>query len=143
MPEHMDFLLDLLDQRPNEAWQWRFEPGTCAFSPIDAVALGNAALLAYSPPEDVSRYLGKWTDFDLGTLHSLRRAPSQSSLAIPPRLASPRFQPAESHAHADPPELILRHSTPGHTSPGPLGEGPGMRGFATILLNSTSTIRLM
>ena len=76
MPERIDFLLDLLNQRPSEEWTWRFEPEAREVSPINAVALCNAALLAYSPPDEVRRFLGKW-GFDLATFRPLRRADTQ------------------------------------------------------------------
>lgn len=77
MPDKMDFLLDLLNQRPHEAWKWRFEPKTRAFSAINAVALANAALLAYSSQDDVRRFLAKWDGLDLSTFTPFRRADTQ------------------------------------------------------------------
>ncbi|MEO6784644.1 MAG: lipase family protein [Chthoniobacteraceae bacterium] len=76
MPERMDFLLDLLNQRPREEWKWRFEPDERKVSAINAVALCNAALLAYSPQDEVRRFLDKW-GFDHATFRPLRRADTQ------------------------------------------------------------------
>ena len=76
MPEQIDVLLGLLNQRPSEEWKWRFEPEASGLSAINAVALCNAALLAYSPQDDVRRFLSKW-DFDLATFKPLRQADTQ------------------------------------------------------------------
>jgi triacylglycerol lipase len=56
----MDPVLDLLNERPREDWQWRFEPDAPGYSAVNAVALGNAALLAYSDEAGVRLFLGKW-----------------------------------------------------------------------------------
>ena len=77
MSEQIDVLLGLLNQRPSEEWTWRFEPQAREVSAINAVALCNAALLAYSPPEEVQRFLRKWDGFDLGTFRSIRQADTQ------------------------------------------------------------------
>jgi triacylglycerol lipase len=58
--DHMDPLLHLLDQRPHEDWEWRFEPKAEGHSAINAVALLNAALLAYSGHDGIERFLDKW-----------------------------------------------------------------------------------
>ena len=44
----MDPILTLLDERPSEEWEWSFEPDATDRSAVNALALGNAALLAYS-----------------------------------------------------------------------------------------------
>jgi Lipase (class 3) len=59
-PDRMDFLLNLLDERPSEDWEWRFEPAVGGWSAVNAVALRNLSLLAYSDWADVQRFLGKW-----------------------------------------------------------------------------------
>jgi triacylglycerol lipase len=76
MAERIDVLLDLLNQRPSEDWKWRFEPNARGFSALNAVSLCNAALLAYSPQDDVRRFLSKW-DFDLASFRPLRQADTQ------------------------------------------------------------------
>ncbi len=58
--DQMDPLLNLLNQRPREDWAWRFEPFAEGESGVNAVALCNASLLAYSPQADVRRFLTKW-----------------------------------------------------------------------------------
>jgi hypothetical protein len=56
----MDPILNLLDERPSEEWEWRFEPAATDRSAVNALALGNAALLAYSDWDDIQHFLGKW-----------------------------------------------------------------------------------
>jgi hypothetical protein len=56
----VDPLLDLLNQRPRRDWSWRFEPDAENESAINAVALCNAALLAYSAQSDIRDYLTSW-----------------------------------------------------------------------------------
>jgi triacylglycerol lipase len=69
MPQsRMDFLLDLLDQRPREDWEWRFEPHAAGLSPINALALANAALLAYSDSDAIHRFLDRWQLADVQVL---------------------------------------------------------------------------
>lgn len=58
--ETMDPLLNLLHQRPREDWQWRFEPDAPGHSAVNAVALCNLALLAYSTAEETVRFLSRW-----------------------------------------------------------------------------------
>lgn len=60
-PDRMDPVLDLLKQRPRENWQWRFEPQAAGHSPVNALALGNAALLAYSDQTGIRHFLEKWS----------------------------------------------------------------------------------
>lgn len=76
MAEKIDVLLGLLNQRPSEDWKWRFEPEARGVSAVNAVSLCNAALLAYSPQDDVRRFLTQW-DFDLATFRPLRQADTQ------------------------------------------------------------------
>src|SRR5262245_54808408 len=66
-PDRMDPILDLLNQRPREDWQWSFQPATAGHSAINALALCNAALLTYSDQAGVQRFLEKWqfSDVDL------------------------------------------------------------------------------
>src|SRR5215471_18911590 len=59
-PDRMDPVLDLLNQRPRENWQWRFEPEAASHSPINALALGNVALLAYSDQTGIRHFFEKW-----------------------------------------------------------------------------------
>ncbi len=56
----MDPILNLLNERPAEDWEWSFEPDASGQSAVNAVALGNAALLAYSDWDDIQRFLEKW-----------------------------------------------------------------------------------
>jgi triacylglycerol lipase len=56
----MDPILTLLDERPSEEWEWSFEPDATDRSAVNALALGNAALLAYSDWDDIQHFLGKW-----------------------------------------------------------------------------------
>lgn len=58
--DQMDPLLNLLDQRPREDWAWSFEPMAALDSRVNAVALCNAALLAYSPHREIERFLTNW-----------------------------------------------------------------------------------
>ena len=59
-PDRMDPVLDLLNQRPRENWQWRFEPEAAGHSPINALALGNVALLTYSDQTGIRHFFEKW-----------------------------------------------------------------------------------
>lgn len=56
----MDPLLNLLNLRPRKDWSWNFDPSVDGESAVNAVALCNAALLAYSASTDVQHYLAKW-----------------------------------------------------------------------------------
>ena len=56
----MDPILNLLNERPRQDWEWRFEPDTAGLSAVNAVALANAALLAYSDWDGIQHYLEKW-----------------------------------------------------------------------------------
>jgi len=56
----MDPLLNLLQLRPREDWTWKFDSNADAESALNAVALCNASLLAYSTQIDVQRYLANW-----------------------------------------------------------------------------------
>jgi hypothetical protein len=49
-----------LDERPSEEWEWSFEPDAAGRSAVNALAIGNAALLAYSDWDDIQHFLGKW-----------------------------------------------------------------------------------
>lgn len=60
VPDRMDPVLDLLNQRPREDWSWKFEPDALGHSAVNAVALCNAALLTYSDGTSVRRFLSKW-----------------------------------------------------------------------------------
>jgi triacylglycerol lipase len=64
----MDLVLHLLDERPREAWEWRFEPGAAGFCAINALALGNASLLAYSDSNGIRRFLDSWQFTDARVL---------------------------------------------------------------------------
>jgi hypothetical protein len=64
----MDPVLNLLNERPREDWEWRFEPNAIGHSAINAVALGNAALLAYSDQAGVRHFLEKWRLVDVRIL---------------------------------------------------------------------------
>jgi triacylglycerol lipase len=59
-PDRMDFLLNLSGERPSEDWEWRFEPDAGGWSAVNAFALCNVSLLAYSAWADIQRFLGKW-----------------------------------------------------------------------------------
>jgi len=58
--DEMDPLLNLLNLRPRENWSWKFEPAAEGETAVNAVALCNASLLAYSASTDVQHYLAKW-----------------------------------------------------------------------------------
>lgn len=60
IPDRMDPVLDLLNQRPREDWSWKFESDTSGHNAVNAVALCNAALLTYSDSTSVRRFLSKW-----------------------------------------------------------------------------------
>jgi triacylglycerol lipase len=66
--DRMDPVLNLLNERPREDWEWRFEPNAIGHSAINAVALGNAALLAYSDQAGVRHFLEKWRLVDVRIL---------------------------------------------------------------------------
>ena len=76
--EQMDPLLNLLNQRPHPEWEWQFEADANGVSTVNAVALGNLALLAYSPVGDVQEYLAdEKRGFDVSTFTPLRQADTQ------------------------------------------------------------------
>ena len=56
----LDPILELLNERPREDWPWDFDPTAEGESAVNAVALCNAAVLAYSAQTDVRRFLAKW-----------------------------------------------------------------------------------
>jgi triacylglycerol lipase len=60
VPDRMDPVLKLLEERPRQDWEWRFEPDAIGHSATNALALGNVALLAYSDEADVRHFLEKW-----------------------------------------------------------------------------------
>ena len=59
-PDHMDPVLNLLKEQPRENWQWDFQPDANGLNKINALALGNAALLTYSNQAGVQRFLQQW-----------------------------------------------------------------------------------
>jgi len=59
-PDRMDPLLNFLNERPREAWEWSFAPYATDFSAVNALALFNAALLAYSDGDGIRHFLEKW-----------------------------------------------------------------------------------
>jgi triacylglycerol lipase len=61
-PNHMDPVLQFFNERPDATWKWDFED-TSADSAVNAVALANLSLLAYSGQNDVGRFLKSW-NFD-------------------------------------------------------------------------------
>jgi len=65
----MDPILLFINQRPREDWEWAFDSETAGCSAMNAVALINASILAYSDPEGVRRFLKKW---GFGEIVSLR-----------------------------------------------------------------------
>jgi triacylglycerol lipase len=56
----MDPVLELLNERPSEDWEWSFEPDVGGWSAVNAFALCNLALLAYSEWDDIQHFLEKW-----------------------------------------------------------------------------------
>jgi hypothetical protein len=52
----MDWLLKFLGEQPDPGWTWAFKE-SAADSPINALALGNLALLAYSGADDIKKFL--------------------------------------------------------------------------------------
>jgi hypothetical protein len=83
-PEQFDPLLNLLSQRPHPDWRWQFEPDAHSVSAINAVALCNLALLAYSPAGDMEEYLAdEKRGFDR-TFTPLRQADTQGFVARRP-----------------------------------------------------------
>jgi hypothetical protein len=68
----MDPFLDLLNQRPRENWEWRFEPAAAGRSDVNAVALCNAALLAYSDQAGARHFLSKWSFSDVRFLRGFQ-----------------------------------------------------------------------
>ena len=60
LSDRIDPVLDLLNERPREDWQWSFQPEAVGHSEVNAVALCNAALLAYSEQAGVQRFLSNW-----------------------------------------------------------------------------------
>ena len=59
-PDRMDLVLELLKEQPSEDWEWSFVPDVEGWSEVNALALGNLSLLAYSDWPDIERFLGKW-----------------------------------------------------------------------------------
>ena len=59
-PDRMDLVLELLKEQPSENWEWSFLPDVGGWSEVNALALGNLSLLAYSGWPDIERFLGKW-----------------------------------------------------------------------------------
>jgi triacylglycerol lipase len=72
LPDRMDPVLDLLNQRPRENWSWKFEPEAPGHSAVNAVALCNAALLTYSDSASVRRFLSKWQFPDVRILRGFQ-----------------------------------------------------------------------
>jgi triacylglycerol lipase len=64
----MDPILGLLKEVPNRDWQWRFSPGAPGHSAVNAVALCNVALLAYSGDANLKDYLAQWQLTDVRIL---------------------------------------------------------------------------
>ena len=58
--DRMDPVLQFFDERPDKDWHWSFEHAANGASAINAVALANLALLAYSGQKDVARFLSGW-----------------------------------------------------------------------------------
>jgi triacylglycerol lipase len=56
----MDPVLRFFDEHPEEDWAWAFRHSATGDDPVNALALFNLALLAYSGQKDVERFLGKW-----------------------------------------------------------------------------------
>jgi triacylglycerol lipase len=76
--DRMDPVLDLLNQRPREDYQWKFEPDAHEHSSVNAVALCNMALLAYSDQAGARHFLEKWQFSDM---HFLRGFHTQGIVA--------------------------------------------------------------
>ena len=74
----MDPILNLLNERPAEDWVWSFEPDAAGRSAVNAVALCNVALLAYSDWDDIQHYLEKW---QLSDAHLLSSGETQGFVA--------------------------------------------------------------
>jgi triacylglycerol lipase len=65
----MDPILDFFNERPRENWKWQFMPDAAGHNAVNAVALANLALLAYSGTEGVRHFLvDNWTFSDLQPL---------------------------------------------------------------------------
>jgi len=60
-PDQMDPVLNLLNQRPPEDWDWAFEPEENSHSAVNAVALANLSILTYSDQAGVDKFLEKWS----------------------------------------------------------------------------------
>jgi hypothetical protein len=60
----MDPILDFLDQRPREDWDWSFDPAASGESRTNAIALCNASILTYSAQSEVRRFLIDQWKFD-------------------------------------------------------------------------------
>src|SRR6516162_6587280 len=65
----MDPILDFFNERPRDNWKWQFMPDAAGHNAVNAVALANLALLAYSGTEGVRHFLvDNWTFSDLQPL---------------------------------------------------------------------------
>jgi len=78
MSGQMDPILNLLNQRPKESWQWSFRPEAPGHDPINALALCNAALLTYSDQAGVEQFLQRW---QFSHIESLRGFHTQGFVA--------------------------------------------------------------
>jgi triacylglycerol lipase len=56
----MDPILGLLGERPRQDWVWKFDPTADGHSAVNALALGNAALLAYSDQDGIRHFIDRW-----------------------------------------------------------------------------------
>jgi hypothetical protein len=63
--DQMDPILQFFNERPAAKWDWKFDHSAAGESAVNALALGNLALLAYSGEKDMEQYLGNW-GFDGG-----------------------------------------------------------------------------
>lgn len=71
--DRMDPLLNLLNQRPREDWQWKFEPDAGRHSKVNAVALCNMALLTYSDQAGARHFLiDRWQFADVRFLRGFQ-----------------------------------------------------------------------
>ena len=78
----MDPLLQFLHQKPDPAWTWRFDAARHDWSPQNALALANCALLAYRDAAEAQATFKGWGFLDASA--ALPAGPTQALVAWRP-----------------------------------------------------------
>jgi hypothetical protein len=130
----MDPVLRFFDERPDPAWQWAFDHSAAGESPVNAIALGNLALLAYSGQRDMVRYLEAWGFTDIRFLNVGATAGFVARIADPDTGAGSvfiSFRGTEPAMVADWLSDVQYHQTPLRNLPGQVHGGFG-RAFSLV-----------